>query len=470
MQMLIDGQWVGAAEDIPVHDPYTNEVVDVVPKGTVSDVDQAVTGAQAGYRVNRSLPSGERGGILRRTADLLDKRQEEFAVIIAREGSKTIREARKEVYRCTQTLRVSGEEATRLLGETISFDQQKGSENRRGYFYRVPIGVVAAITPFNDPLNLVAHKVGPAIAGGNGVVLKPATATPLAALKLAELFLEAGLPPQVLNVVTGPGGEVGAALVSDPRVRMVSFTGGVDAGLEVARMAGLKKIGMELGSNSPVVVLGDCDFPAAVESCVSGAFWAAGQNCIGVQRIYVQEDIFDSFRDAYVASTLRYKVGPKQDEDCDMGPLITEAEARRVESWVEEALRAGATLECGHKREGAVYWPTVLTRVAEGMKVNCEEIFGPVVNLYPVKDLEEGIQRSNAVEFGLQAAVFTSSLASAFRAVEGLEAGAVIVNDSTDYRMDAMPFGGIKNSGLGREGIRFALQEMTEPKTVCFNL
>jgi len=195
MQMLIDGQWVGAAEDIPVHDPYTNEVVDVVPKGTVSDVDQAVTAAQAGYRVIRGLPSGERGGILRRTADLLDERQEEFAVIIAREGSKTIREARKEVYRCTQTLRGSGEEATRLLGETISFDQQKGSENRRGYFYRVPIGVVAAITPFNDPLNLVAHKVGPAIAGGNAVVLKPATATPLAALKLAELFLEAGLPP-----------------------------------------------------------------------------------------------------------------------------------------------------------------------------------------------------------------------------------------------------------------------------------
>ncbi len=390
--------------------------------------------------------------------------------MIAREGSKTIREARKEVYRCTQTLRVSGEEATRLLGETISFDQQKGSENRRGYFYRVPIGVVAAITPFNDPLNLVAHKVGPAIAGGNAVVLKPATASPLAALKLAELFLEAGLPPQVLNVVTGPGEEVGAALVSDSRVRMVSFTGGVEAGLEVARLAGLKKIGMELGSNSPVVVLGDCDFHAAVESCVSGAFWAAGQNCIGVQRIYVQEDLFDSFRDAYVGSALRYKVGPKLDEDCDMGPLITEAEARRVESWVEEALRAGATLECGHKREGAVYWPTVLTRVPEGMKVDCEEIFGPVVNLYPVKDLEEGIQRSNAVEFGLQAAVFTSSLASAFRAVEGLEAGAVIVNDSTDYRMDAMPFGGIKNSGLGREGIRFALQEMTEPKTVCFNL
>jgi glyceraldehyde-3-phosphate dehydrogenase (NADP+) len=408
--------------------------------------------------------------ILRRAAELLEARKEEFAVMIAREGSKTIREARKEVYRCTQTLRVSGEEATRILGETIAFDQQKGSENRRGYFYRFPIGVIGAITPFNDPLNLVAHKVGPALAAGNGVVVKPATVTPLSALKLAELLLEAGIPPRSLNVVTGPGGEVGEALVTDPRVRMISFTGGVEAGLRVTRKAGLKKMGMELGSNSPGIVLEDCDLDAAVESCVSGAFWAAGQNCIGVQRLYVQEGIFDAFREAFVALTLRYKVGPKLEEDCDMGPLISEDEARRVEEWVEEAVAAGARVECGHRREGATYWPTVLTGVPDGVKVDCEEIFGPVVSLYPIRDLEEGIRRSNAVDFGLHAAVFTSSLASAFRAVEELEAGGVIVNDSTDYRMDAMPFGGIKNSGLGREGIRFALQEMTEPKTVCFNL
>jgi len=470
MKMLIDGCWVEGREEIPVRDPFTDEIVDVVPRGTAADVDRAVRAAVEGHRLNRSLSSGERARILRRTAELLEERGEEFAVLIAREGSKTIREARKEVYRCTQTLRVSGEEAIRIVGETIPFDQQKGSENRRGYFYRIPIGVVAAITPFNDPLNLVAHKVGPAIAGGNAVVLKPATVTPLSALKLAELFLEAGLPPRILNVVTGPGGEVGAALVSDSRVRMVSFTGGVEAGLEVTRMAGLKKIGMELGSNSPVVVLADCDLDAAVASCVSGAFWAAGQNCIGVQRIYVQEEVFPSFRDAFVHRTERYKVGPKLEEDCDMGPLITESEAVRVERWVDEALSSGARLECGHRREGAVYWPTVLTGVGEGMRVDCDEVFGPVVSLYPVADLEEGVRRSNAVDFGLQAAVFTTSLASAFRAVEGLEAGAVMVNDSTDYRMDAMPFGGIKKSGLGREGLRFALQEMTEPKTVCFNL
>jgi glyceraldehyde-3-phosphate dehydrogenase (NADP+) len=470
MKMLIDGDWVAGADEIPVEDPSSGEVIDTVPKGTAEDVETAVAAAVKGYAVNRALPSGERARILRKAADLLEERQEEFAVVIAQEGSKTIREARKEAFRCTQTLRVSAEEATRMLGETIAFDQQKGSENRRGYFYRFPIGVVAAITPFNDPLNLVAHKIGPAIAGGNGVVLKPATVTPLSALKLAQLLLEAGLDPSILHVVTGPGRVVGAGLVSDPRVRMVSFTGGVEAGLEVTRKAGLKKIGMELGSNSPVVVLGDCDLPDAVESCVSGAFWAAGQNCIGVQRIYVEADVFSEFKDAFVQRTLQYKVGPKLDEDCDMGPVITEAEARRVEAWVDEARAAGATVECGHRREGAVYQPTVLTGVAPGLKVDCDEVFGPVVNLYPVQDLEEGIQRANDVDFGLHAAVFTSSLASAFQAVEGLEAGGVMVNDSTDYRMDAMPFGGIKSSGLGREGIRFALQEMTEPKTVCFNL
>ena len=470
MRMLIGGEWSGGTDVTPVMDPFTGEVVDTVPTGTRADAAAAVTSTVEGFHKNRSLSAGERARILRRTAELLEGRKEELAILIAREGSKTIREARKEVYRCTQTLRVSGEEATRLLGETISYDQQKGSENRRGYFYRVPIGVVAAITPFNDPLNLVAHKVGPAIAGGNAVVVKPATVTPLSALTLAELFLEAGLPPNILNVVTGPGGEVGDALVSDPRVRMVSFTGGVEAGLAVAAKAGLKKIGMELGSNSPVIVLGDADLPAAVESCVSGAFWAAGQNCIGVQRIYVQEGVFTRFRDAFVERTLRYRVGPKLEEECDMGPLITEEEARRVESWVEDAVSAGARVACGHRREGAVYWPTVLTDVPEGVRVDCEEVFGPVVNLYPIADLEEGIVRANAVDFGLQAAVFTSSLASAFRAIEALEAGTVLVNDSTDYRMDAMPFGGIKRSGLGREGIRFALQEMTEPKAVCFNL
>lgn len=470
MQMLIDGEWVDRPETINVLDPFSGEVVGTVPRGTAQDVDRAVSGAVRGFATNRGLSTGARAGILRRTAEIVEERQEEYALLIAREGSKTIREARKEAFRCTLTLRVAAEEATRLLGETIAFDQQAGSENRRGYYTRVPIGVVAAITPFNDPLNLVAHKVAPAVAGGNSVVVKPATVTPLSAIKLAKAFLEAGLPPEVLSVVTGPGEQVGDHLVADPRVRMISFTGGVEAGLRVVATAGLKKIGMELGSNSPVIVLADCDLDAAVESCVSGAFWAAGQNCIGVQRIYVEEAVYASFLQGFVDRTRAYKVGPKLDEDCDMGPLITEAEAVRVEEWVEEAVAAGATVECGHQRSGAVYAPTVLTSVPAGVKVDCDEIFGPVVCIYPVKDLDEAIERSNEVEFGLHAAIFTESLRSAHRAIEALDVGGVMVNDSTDYRMDAMPFGGVKYSGLGREGIKFALAEMTEPKTVCFNL
>lgn len=470
MKMLINGEWVDRPDKIDVLDPFSGEVVDTVPRGTADDAEIAVTGALEGFQVSRGLSTGERAAILRRTAAIVEERQEEFALLIAREGSKTIREARKEAYRCTLTLRVAAEEATRILGETISFDQQAGSENRRGYYYRFPIGVVAAITPFNDPLNLVAHKVAPAVAAGNSVVVKPATLTPLSAILLAEALLEAGLPPKVLSVLTGPGHEVGHALVSDPRVRMVSFTGGVDAGLEVTAAAGLKKIGMELGSNSPVIVMADCDFDGAVECSVSGAFWAAGQNCIGVQRIYVEEELYRPFVEAFVAGTEAYKVGPKLDEDCDMGPVITEEEAARIESWVDEAVEAGAKVECGHRREDAVYWPTVLTEVPTGAKVGCDEVFGPVVSIYPVEGLDEAIRRANEVEFGLHAAIFTRNLDHAFRAIEELDVGGVMVNDSTDYRMDAMPFGGVKYSGLGREGIKFALLEMTEPKTVCFNL
>ncbi len=316
----------------------------------------------------------------------------------------------------------------------------------------------------------MAHKLGPAFAGGNAVVLKPATVTPLSALRLAELFLEAGLPPEALQVVTGPGAEVGHALVTDPRVRMISFTGGVDAGKAITAAAGLKKIGMELGSNSPVIVLDDADLDDAVEGCVSGAFWAAGQNCIGVQRLYVERPLYDEFVARFADRTQRYKVGPKLDEDCDMGPMITETEAERIEAWVTEAVDAGARAWSGHRREGATYWPTVLTDVPETARVSCEEVFAPVVALWPVDSLDEAIDRANAREFGLHAAVFTRDVDRMYRAIEGLEAGGIMVNDSTDYRMDAMPFGGIKNSGLGREGIRFALQEMTEPKTVCVRL
>ncbi len=470
MKMIIGGEWIDKEEKIEVCDPYTNEVVDTVPRGTAEDVKRAIDMAVEGFKILRKTPTYKRAEILWKTAEIVERQSEEFARTIALEGSKTIREARKEVYRCTVTLKISAEESKRILGETITFDQALGSENRRGYYYRVPIGVIAAITPFNDPLNLVAHKVGPAIAGGNAIVVKPATVTPLSALKLGAALLEAGLPPKALSVVTGYGSEIGDALVTDPRIRMISFTGGLEAARRILSKAGLKKIGMELGSNSPVIVLADCDLDKAVESCVSGSFWAAGQNCLGVQRIYVEEPIYGEFVRKFVKRTKQYKVGPKLDEDCDMGPMITEEEAKRIEQWVEEAIKSGAKVECGHKREGAVYWPTVLTNVPEDVKVSCDEVFAPVVSIYPVKTLDEAIEKSNAVDYGLHAAIFTNDINKAFKAIEELEVGGVMINDSTDYRMDAMPFGGVKNSGLGREGIKFALLEMTEPKVVCFNL
>ena len=317
-----------------ITNPYDGRIVDTVPRGNSADVKEAISIAEKGYETNRNLPTHKRISILKKTAELMQERFDELAVTIASEGSKTITEARKEVGRAINTITISAEEARRLNGETIPFDSAEGSENRVGYYYRFPIGIIGAITPFNDPLNLVAHKLGPAIAGGNAVVLKPATVTPLSALKLAECMLDAGLPGEILSVVTGYGSEIGDAIVTDDRIRMISFTGGVEAGEEIAKKAGLKKIGMELGSNSPVIVLDDSDLDKAVESCVSGAFWAAGQNCIGVQRIYIQKGIYEKFKANFVEKTKQYKVGPQLDEDTNMGPMITESEAIRVIDWI----------------------------------------------------------------------------------------------------------------------------------------
>jgi glyceraldehyde-3-phosphate dehydrogenase (NADP+) len=470
MKMLIGENWVDKDEKIDVRNPFNNELVDTVPSGDAQDVEAALQAAEEGFRINRNLPVHRRISILYRAARIIGSRQEEFARTIATEGSKTIREARKEASRCVDTMTISAEEARRIIGETIPFDSRPGSENRMGYYYRIPIGIIAAITPFNDPLNLVAHKVGPAIAGGNAVVLKPATVTPLSALKLAGALIEAGLPWKVLNVITGQAAKISAALVSDPRVRMISFTGGTRAGLEIMKKAGLKKIGMELGSNSPVIVMDDCDLETAVENSVSGAFWAAGQNCIGVQRIYIHEKVYDEYEKRFVVRAKKMKVGFQLDETSDMGPMITEGEAQRVEEWVKEAVAMGAKILTGGSRKGTLFEPTVIAGTPAGIRLDCEEVFGPVVSLYRVSSLEEAIRLSNGVNYGLHGAIFTKSLANAFKAVRELEVGGVMINDSTDYRIDMMPFGGIKRSGLGREGIKFALLEMTEPKVVCFNL
>nr|WP_263327242.1 aldehyde dehydrogenase family protein [Neobacillus sp. Marseille-Q6967] len=469
-KMLIGGKWVGRDEIIEVRDPQDNSLIDTVPAASKEDMLQCIEEAKEGAKIAASMPVHERIRVINVAADYIEENKEKYAFIISKEGSKTIREAQKEAARCIQTLRISAEEARRINGETIPFDQMPGSENRVGYYYRFPIGIIAAITPFNDPLNLVAHKVGPAIASGNAIIVKPATVTPLSALLLAEAFSHAGLPPKVLSVITGHGREIGDILVTHPAIRMISFTGGLEAGEEIARKAGLKKIGLELGSNSPVIVLEDADLEEAVESSVSGAFWAAGQNCLGVQRIYIQDSIYETFQKAFISRTEQYSVGDKQSYQTDMGPLITEKEAIRVEKMVEEAIGKGAFLLTGGQRNGAFYTPTVLTNVPENCQIAKEEIFGPVVLLYPVGDLDEAIQKSNSVDYGLQAGIFTKNIEKAHKAIAQLDVGGIMINDSSDYRIDAMPFGGVKKSGLGREGIKFALQEMTEPKVVCFKL
>lgn len=469
-KMLLAGQWIDAEKTFEVVNPGDNQLIARVPSAKRSDMLFAIEKAEEAFRSTNPWPTHERIRVLNRVAAYMEEHHERFAETIALEGSKTINEARGEVKRATQTIQISAEEARRLSGETINFDQNEGSENRVGYSYRFPVGVVGAITPFNDPLNLVAHKVGPAIAAGNAIVVKPASVTPLSALLLAEAFMHAGLPAGMLSVVTGSGKEIGEPLVSHPSVQMISFTGGPNAGKRIADQAGVKKMNMELGSNSPVIVLDDADLHDAVKSCVSGAFSAVGQNCIGVQRIYVQQGVYDKFLQAFIERTEELKVGDKLNELTDVGPLIDEKEAKRVESWVKEAVDNGAVLQAGGKREGAYYTPTVLTDVPRTAQIAYEEVFGPVVLIYPVKDIYEAVQKSNDVNYGLQAGIFTSNINYAHFAIQHLHVGGVMVNDSSDYRIDAMPFGGVKGSGLGREGVRSAIEAMTEEKVVCFRL
>ena len=469
-RMLIRGEWVSAKETFAVTNPQDGSLIALMPSATIDDMEAAIQGAKQGSVIARELPVHRRKAILLKAADLLAARGDEVARTLAQDCSKTIREARKEVVRAADTLRLSAEEASRVQGETISFDQRPGAEGRIGYYERFPVGIVAAITPFNDPLNLVAHKVGPAIATGNAVVLKPSSAAPLGAHLLVETLLEAGLPPEVISLVTGDGGLLGDHLVQHPDVPMISFTGGLSTGLGITRKAGIKRLAMELGSNSPTIVLSDADIGRAVEATVSGAFGNAGQNCLGVQRIILQEEIADAFTERFVAATKALRVGDKLSESTDVGPMISEKEARRVASWVQEAVSEGARVLAGGMRRGAFYDPTVLVDVPRGAKVDYEEVYGPVVSLYRVKDVAQAIEKANDSPYGLQAGIFTRDIDTAFRAVRALEMGGVMVNDSSDFRVDAMPFGGVKGSGIGREGVHFAAEKMTETKVVCLNL
>src|SRR5690625_3259267 len=469
-QMLIGGEWTDSSETLGVYNPQDNSLFATVPRATKEDVLLAIETVEAGAEIAASMPVHERVSILNKTADYVETNNEQFARTIASEVSKTITEARSEVARCVNTIRLSAEEASRINGETIPFDQMPGHEQRVGYFYRFPIGIIAAITPFNDPLNLVAHKIRPAIATGNAIIVKPATLTPIRALLLAEAFDKNGLPEKVLSVITGSGREIGDELITHPALPLISFTGGLETGTPISKRAGLKKISMELGSNSPTIVLEDADLDHTIASTVAGAFGAVGQNCLGVQRVFIQESIFDRFIERFVQETNKIKTGNKLDEATDMGPLINETEAIRIETWVDEAVNSGAKIITGGLREGAFYTPTVLDDVPYDAKIAQEEIFGPVVLMFPIAHLDEAITKANRVNYGLQAGIFTKNIEAAFAAIHRLDVGGIMVNDSSDYRIDAMPFGGVKGSGLGREGVKFSMLEMTDPKVVNFNL
>ena len=398
----------------------------------------------------------------------LHERSAAAADLIVREAGKTIRQARKEVRRAITTLSLSAEAARSNAGEVIPFDAFEGSEHRRGWFTREPLGIILAITPYNDALNLVAHKLGPAIAAGNSVILKPSQFTPLTAQFLVDVLVDAGVPDEIVTVVHGDR-HLAQALIAVREIRMVSFTGGFSTGEAIARGAGLKRLAMELGGNAPVVVFDDADIPAAVEACVSGAFWAAGQNCVGVQRILVQRAVYEEFRERFVAASATLRAGDPALESTDVGPMIGAPAAERAERLVQDAVSAGAALLLGNRRDGNVVWPTVLEHVPFSCELWTDEVFGPIVMLEPFDAEEQALALANEVEFSLHSAVFTRDLNRALRVAERLEAGGVMINDSSDYRVDGMPFGGAKYGSMGREGVRFAFEEMTQPKVVCIS-
>lgn len=467
--LLIGGVWRGAATGMVIENPFSGDAIDRVACATPADVVDAIASAVRGQRALAALSVAGRAAILHRAADALAAQAARFAATITAETGKTITASTKEAARAVNTLRLSAEEAARLTGETIAFDSFAGGEARSGYYVHEPVGVIAAITPFNDPLNLACHKLGPAIAAGNAVVLKPADQAPLTAIMLAELLLDAGLPAEALNLLTGYGRDFGDALVAADQVAMVSFTGGERVGARIARVAGIKRIGMELGANSPVIVTASADLARAADACVSGAFWAAGQNCIGVQRIFIERGVYAAFRDLFVARTAKLVIGDPMAPETDIGPMISEAEAQRLLDWTAEAVAGGARLLAGGRRDGTLLHPTVLEAVPADARLVCQEAFGPVVSLFPYDDLDAAIAAANAGDYAIHAAIFTESVREAHHAARALEAAGVMINDSTDYRLDAMPFGGAKRGNMGREGVRFAIREMSQTKVVCFN-
>lgn len=465
---LIAGQWQREGLTLAVHDPHDGTVIAAVADNDAAEVHAAVTAVAAAIS-DSATPRSEPWPVWRRrealaqAARLVVENTERLAAIINAESGKTLSDARREVSRCAETLSLCGAATGVLRGEVLEFDDSARGQGHRGWFVRRPIGVVAAITPFNDPLNLVAHKIGPALLAGNGVVLKPAQTTPLSALALVDLLLAAGVPAERIAVVCGAAA-TGAALATHPDVDLISFTGGPVTAARITANAGPKKLLMELGGNNPTIVRADADLEVAAAALVDGAFGCAGQNCLSVQRIYAHEAIYAELLERVVAATLRLRMGSAAERDADIGPMITEAEAARVQAWVDRAVAAGAVLHTGGQRNGAFHHPTVLTGVPADAEVLTQEIFGPVVILAPYRTDDEAVAAANDTAYALQAGVFTGVLDDALDLADRLHAGAVVINGTSDLRIDSMPFGGFKGSGIGREGVRFAVEAMSEPK------
>lgn len=469
-QMLVGGHWLPSQEHIEVCNKYTGEVLGLVPMVDKELFEMAVIAAQEGFTTMSQMPSYQRSKILSECSKGIEKEKDEFIRIILEEAGKPRKYAQAEVERAIQTFQFAAEEAKNIKGETVPLDTVVGAEKRVGFYMRFPVGIVGAISPFNFPLNLVAHKVAPAIAAGCSVVLKPSSLTPLTAIKLGEVLTESGLPTGALNIVFGSGNTVGEWIVTDPRIALISFTGSAPVGKRIKQISGLKKLILELGSNSAVVIDETADLELSVQRCIYGGFAYSGQVCISVQRIFVNEKIYSAFIQKMLEGIEKLKIGNPSEPDIDIGPMISESEAKRVEEWVNEAVSSGAKTLTGGKREGNFYHPTVLTNVHPDMKVMSYEAFAPLVCIIPFFDFSQALKMVNESVYGLQAGVFTQKLEAAFEAVRSLQVGGVIINDAPTFRADNMPYGGVKESGIGREGVKFAIEEMTDIKMVCFNL
>jgi glyceraldehyde-3-phosphate dehydrogenase (NADP+) len=464
----VGGEWINTGNAVEVRSPFDESLVAVVHRAGPKEIETAITKATAAFQTTRRLPVWKRAEILEKISAGIAALQEEFAKIIALEAGKPIRTARAEVDRAIFTFKVAAEETKRIYGEVVRLDWLPGTEGREAQVRRVPLGPVVGISPFNFPLNLVAHKVAPALAAGDPIILRPASQTPVSALKLAEIISASGWPADAFSVVPSSTKDA-APLVEDDRIRLLTFTGSPAVGWSLKTQAGRKRVTLELGGNAGVIVHSDADVAYAAERVAWGGFSFAGQSCISVQRVYVHADVYDSFVKQFVQRVKALKVGDPLDESTDVGPLIDPGAAERVEIWVTEAQEEGARILTGGSRAGNLWHPTVMENVEPTMRVSCQEVFAPLVVLYRYMDVKEAIAAVDDSDFGLQAGLFTNNLEIVRQAFDDIEVGGLMVNDVSTFRVDHMPYGGVKYSGFGREGLRYAIDEMTELKLLTYN-